>query len=458
MKRFVSLLMIILFHNSILLTAEKTDDIWQIRRDRTEWFRDARFGMFIHWGLYAIPARGEWVRNKEQLSNKDYEIYFNEFNPVEYDPEEWARAAKNAGMKYVVMTAKHHDGFCLFDSKYTDYNSTNTPIGKDLIKEYVQAFRSKGLKVGFYYSLLDWHHPDYPHYCDPIHPMRENKEFENIDHNFDQYVEYLHNQVRELLTNYGKIDIMWFDFSYGKLSGEAWKATDLVKMVRDLQPGIIIDNRLGGHIEAEEPEPYAGDFEGPEQVIPSRGVFDENGRRIPWEVCLTLNNHWGYCATDRDFKSPQTIIRALVNCVSKSGNLLLNVGPDAMGNIPQECLDILDKVGMWINRNGNSIYGCQAAAYPKPEWGRYTQQGNKLYAHIFEQSIGQICLEGLKGKVVKARLLEDGSEVFISDFWLGGDRSFIGDQDIFINFGKPIQHTYILPDKMDTVVELELID
>ncbi|MCL2299507.1 MAG: alpha-L-fucosidase, partial [Firmicutes bacterium] len=228
------------------------------RDARTKSFLEDRFGMFIHWGLYAIPARGEWVRNGERISNEDYQKYFDEFDPVRYDPKTWAALAKQAGMKYAVMTTKHHDGFCLFDSQYTDYKATNTPAGRDLIREYVDAFRAEGLKVGFYYSLLDWHHEDYPKYDDSIHPMRENEAYKDERIDFANYVEYLHNQVRELCTNYGKIDIMWFDFSYGDLRGEKWGATKLVEMIRELQPGIIIDNRLGGDGAAAEPPVYAG--------------------------------------------------------------------------------------------------------------------------------------------------------------------------------------------------------
>nr|WP_245589891.1 alpha-L-fucosidase [Caldanaerobius polysaccharolyticus] len=265
----------------------------QDRLKRTMWFMHDRFGMFIHWGLYAIPARGEWVRSHERLSIEDYQPFFQEFNPVNYDPRKWAMAAKEAGMKYAVLTTKHHDGFCLFDSQLTDYKATNTPAGRDLVREYVEAFREEGLRVGFYYSLLDWHHEDYPAYGDRHHPMRDNQLYRDKKHDFSRYVEYMHGQVKELLTNYGKIDIMWFDFSYDDKIGEAWKATELVKMVRSLQPDIIIDNRLGGNIRSVNPEVYAGDFASPEQIIPPEGILDEAGNPIPWEACITMNNHWG---------------------------------------------------------------------------------------------------------------------------------------------------------------------
>ena len=202
------------------------------RDERTRWFLSDRFGMFIHWGLYAIPARGEWVRSVERISNEAYQPYFDEFNPDHYDPKAWADLARQAGMKYAVLTAKHHDGFCLFDSQLTDYKSTNTPCGRDLVREYVEAFRAEGLKVGLYYSLLDWHHPDYPAYGDRHHPMRDNEAYKDRPQDFSRYIEYLHGQVRELLTNYGRIDIIWFDFSYDNMSGETWKAAELVGMAR----------------------------------------------------------------------------------------------------------------------------------------------------------------------------------------------------------------------------------
>ena len=211
---------------------------------RMEWYRDARFGMFIHWGLYAIPARGEWVRSTEQIPKEDYMKYFEEFNPVDFEPRKWAKAAKEAGMKYVVLTAKHHDGFCLFDSQYTNFKSTNTKCGRDLVAEYVDAVRAEGLKVGLSFSLLDWFHDDFPHYGDRNHPMRNNPAYKNDDRDFDRYLTYMHNQVREICTNYGKLDVLWFDFSYDTLRGEAWKATELINMVRKLQPDVIIDNRL----------------------------------------------------------------------------------------------------------------------------------------------------------------------------------------------------------------------
>ncbi len=417
------------------------------KAERTQWFTNARFGMFIHWGLYAIPARGEWVKSREEISTEDYQAYFDEFNPVNYDPKAWARAAKDAGMKYAVLTTKHHDGFCLFDSQYTDYKAANTPAGRDLVYKYVEAFRAEGLGVGFYYSLLDWHHEDYPHFGDRQHPMRNNEAYRNKTHNFSKYIAYMHNQVKELMTNYGKIDIVWFDFSYDQLKGEAWKATELVTMIRKLQPDILIDNRLGGNLKSANPEIFSGDFASPEQILPPEGLVNEAGNPIPWEACITLNNSWGYHAWDRDYKSPKQIVRALVECVSKGGNLLLNVGPTAKGEIPEESLKILKEVGRWMRANCISIYDCGTASLPKPEWGRYTQNGKILYAHIYDRGIGPVNFRGLNGKIEAARLLSDGSEIKVDKPWNAHDYA----DDAFIKFS---QQT--LPDEKDTVVAIRL--
>ena len=426
------------------------NNIYLEREERTLWFQEARFGMFIHWGLYAIPALGEWIRSQKNITNEEYQKYFNEFNPKNYNPKEYAKIAKRAGMKYAVMTAKHHDGFCLFDSKYTTYKSTNTKCKRDLIKEYVEAFRGEGIKVGLYYSLLDWHHEDYPAYGDRHHPMRNNEEFKNKTYKFENYVQYFHNQVRELLTNYGKIDIMWFDFSYDDMAGEKWQATKLMKMVRDLQPHIIVDNRLDDkkNIKKANLSPYTGDFDSPEQIIPPKGVVDENGNKVPWEACITLNNNWGYSAFDKDFKSSKQIVRALVECVSKNGNLILNVGPDANGEIPKESSDILEEVGNWMKYNGESIYKCKASMYAKPEWGRYTQNEKNLYCHIYDRGIGYVNLNNLRNKVEFATLLKDGSEIEIDFPWMAEE--FV--KDAFLNL-----KTSKLPDEIDTVIKLKLI-
>jgi len=429
------------------------------RRARTEWFRYARFGMFIHWGLYAIPSRGEWVRSVERMSKEDYKQFFEEFKADEYKPREWAALAKKAGMKYAILTAKHHDGFCLWDTKLTEYNSVNTPAGRDLVREFLEAFRAEGIRVGLYFSILDWHHEDFPHYEDSYHPMRDNKDCGNEGRDFNRYIDFMHGQVRELITNYGKLDIMWFDFSYGKMAGAAWKSRELIEMVRSLQPDIIIDNRLEGSGEQSgtiltgNPSDFAGDFACPEQMVPPEGIVNESGDSVPWEACLTLNCNWGYSAADQHWKSAEMVIRMLVECVSKNGNLLLNVGPDPKGRIPEASIKILEEAGRWMEKNSRSVYGCGKADFPKPEWGRFTQNGKTLYAHIYEAQAGAVCLMNMDGMLKKARLLADGSETRIpKKEWNLSE--YKEHEFLFLKPGHG--NNYPLPDAIDTVVEITL--
>ncbi|MBQ9195688.1 MAG: alpha-L-fucosidase [Clostridia bacterium] len=423
--------------------------------ERVRWFREARFGMFIHWGLYALPARGEWVRSNERMPESQYLPYFDAFEAPDFDPRAWARAARGAGMKYAVLTAKHHDGFCLFDSKLTDFKATNTPFGRDAVREFLDAFRAEGLKVGLYYSLLDWHHPDYPHAGDLHHPDRDRPGVTNEGRDFDRYLDYMHGQVRELATDYGRIDIFWFDFSYGALRGEAWRATELVRMVRSLQPGVLIDNRLEvsgvgfGSLLTGDPAEFSGDFVSPEQIIPPGGITDVNGRDVTWEACVTMNNNWGYCAEDRFFKPASMLIRKLAECVSKGGNLLLNVGPDARGRIPPESLAILREIGQWMEKNGESIYGCGKAGIAKPEYGRLTRKGNTLYYHMMDMPIGYLPLEGVPaGRPFTARWLGAGRIADTRSDWVSGNYPHLA----FAALGPdPVP-----PDAADTVLAIDL--
>ncbi len=422
---------------------------------RMKWFAEARFGMFIHWGLYAIPARGEWVRNFEEMPESEYLPYFAEFDPAHYDPRAWVRAAKNAGMQYAVLTAKHHDGFCLFDSGLTEFKSTRTKLGRDVVRDFLDACRAEGLRAGLYYSLLDWHHPDYPHYGDGKHPMRNHPECGNEGRDFDRYLAYMHGQVRELCENYGKIDILWFDFSYDDMRGEKWKAAELVDMVRTLQPGVIIDNRLEvsgegfGSLYECAPTPWHGDFVSPEQMIPPRGLQDVQGNDLYWEACVTMNGHWGYCAKDRRFKPADLLIKKLVECVSKGGNLLLNVGPDANGSIPPESLERLEAIGRWMHWNKGSILGCGKAGLDKPDFGRVTRKGNRLYFHVYENTLGPLPLPGLKKADIRAiRYLATGAEIPISTSWVHSDYPEL----VFADLGDDP----LLPDPVDTVIEVVL--
>lgn len=423
---------------------------------RMKWYVHDRFGMFIHFGLYSLIGRGCLVQETERFQDEEYMPYAKEFNPVPNCPREWVRLAKKAGMNYVVLTAKHHEGFCLFDSQYTDYKITNTPYGKDLIREYVDACREEGLKIGFYFSLLDWHHDDYPHYGNSRHPQGSDPAFPNDQRDFNRYLTYMHNQVRELCTNYGKIDIMWFDFSYDNMTGETWKATELVQMVRKLQPDIIIDNRLEvsgsglGSLATENPTPYHGDFVSPEQMIPPNGIQDVNGNDMIWESCVTINNHWSYAREDRFFKPTSMLIKKLVEIVSKGGNLLLDIGPDGNGKVPEESVKALEEIGKWMEKNKESIIGCGKAGLPKPDWGRITRNKNTLYLHVYENTIGPLPLQGIAKEEIKSiRELASGTEIRLSDSWVKNDY----DNDFsFIELGE----NPILPDPIDTVLKVTL--
>jgi len=375
----------------------------------TEWFVHDRFGMFIHWGLYALPARHEWVKKREMIPDEKYDVYFRHFNPDLYDPTVWAKAAKNAGMKYFVVTTKHHEGFCLWDSDLTDYKATNTPYGKDLLKPMVEAFRAEGLKVGFYHSLIDWHHPEFPVDC--MHPMRNDKEFRERTKGRDitKYAEYLHGQTRELLTRFGKIDIMWFDFSYptqpdGGKGRNDWQSEKLYELVRKLMPDVVLDDRL------DLEKGY--DIKTPEQWQPQEWV-KVDGKPVVWEACQTLNGSWGYDRDNLDWKSPALLLWMLVDSVSKGGNLLLNVGPTGRGEFDERALATLQAIGKWTRVNGRSIYGCTASDYTPPPDCRYTQNGNRLYLHVMAWPLRHLHLKGIADRIEYAQFLHDASEIKI---------------------------------------------
>ncbi|HEX5415257.1 MAG TPA: alpha-L-fucosidase [Chloroflexota bacterium] len=382
-----------------------------LMNDRNAWFIQDRFGLFIHWGIYAVAARHEWVKNRERIPDEEYQRYFTHFDPDLYDPREWAALAKRTGMKYAVLTTKHHDGFCLWDSQLTDYKATNTPAGRDLVRAFVDAFRAEGLKIGFYHSLIDWHHPEFP--VDGLHPQRDDLTFREREQHRDirKYAAYLHGQVRELLTGYGKIDILWADFSYsnrdwGWSKGKGkddWQSDKLVAMIRDLQPGILLNNR------AE----MGGDFVTPEQWQP-KGWVEVNGKPVVWEACQTLNGSWGYDRDNLNWKSPDLLVRMLVDSVSKGGNLLLNVGPTARGAFEPRAVGTLEAIGDWMYLHRSAIYGATQSPHTPPPDCRYTQRGNRLYLHLFAWPFRHVHLPGLAGQVEFARFLHDGSEVKFS--------------------------------------------
>jgi alpha-L-fucosidase len=378
----------------------------------TSWFTHDRFGMFIHWGLYALPARHEWVKSRERIDDAAYQRYFEHFDPDLYDPQAWAAAARAAGMKYVVLTAKHHEGFCLWDSNVTDYKAPNTPCGKDLLRPFVEAFRAAGLRVGFYYSLIDWHHPEFP--VDLFHPLRDRPEVPELNERRDihKYAAYMREQVRELLTNYGKIDIIWFDFSYrdrpspSGLPGkgqEDWQSEALLGLVRELQPQIIVNNRL-------DLPPEQADVYTPEQFQP-RQWLHVDGKPVVWETCQTFSGSWGYHRDETTWKSPEQLIQMLVNSVASGGNLLMNVGPTARGTFDERALQALKVYDDWMQLHSRAIYGCTQSEYVAPGDCRFTQHGKRLYLHVFNWPFRHLHLDGFAGKVAYAQLLNDASEI-----------------------------------------------
>jgi alpha-L-fucosidase len=385
------------------------------KESRMEWWREARFGMFIHWGLYSMPARHEWVKKYEAMLDEDYRKYFELFEPDLYDPEEWAKLAKEAGMKYFVVTTKHHEGFCLWDSEYTDYKSTNTPWGKDIIKPMVDAFRREGLGVGFYYSLLDWHHPSYV--PDRQHPRFKDAEFmsEASERDMTVYQQYIKDQVGELLTDFGKIDMLFCDFSFVARDGtkgkgrEDWDSVNLARQIRRLQPEILINDRL-------DLMDYDGgwDFRTPEQFLPQKPIMYE-GRAVAWETCQTFSGSWGYHRDEQTWKSTRQLLELLIDVVSKNGNLLLNVGPTGRGAIDDRAKERLRGMGKWLKYNGRSIYGCGAAPAefecPAGCLFTYNAKMKRLYVHLLRYPIKELHLAGLAGKFKYAQFLHDASEL-----------------------------------------------
>ncbi|MFW5822896.1 MAG: alpha-L-fucosidase, partial [Tangfeifania sp.] len=393
------------------------DETPEQKAERLEWWNDARFGMFIHWGLYAQAARHEWVKKRERISDEEYQKYFEIFNPDLFDPSEWAKKAKAAGMKYAVITTKHHEGFAMFDSNYSDYDVMNTPYNKDIIKQWVDAFRAEGLGIGFYYSLIDWHHPEYT--IDRVHPQSAGTQEEydelNKDRDMSVYREYLKNQVREILTNYGKVDILWLDYSFpGKFGKDRddWGSVELMKMVRELQPEIIVNDRA-------DLKDYQGgwDFTTPEQ-FKVQNWPEIDGEKIPWETCQTFSGSWGYYRDEHTWKDKKQLLVLLIESVSKGGNLLLNVGPTARGTFDHRADKALKEMGEWMKYNDRSIYGCTQApdefTVPPNTLLTYNQETNRLYIHLLDYPMKNFLLPDYKDKVEYAQFLHDASEIRIS--------------------------------------------
>lgn len=362
---------------------------------RTAWWREAKFGMFIHWGVYAVPAEGEWHMNSAKMQVADYEKFAAQFNPVKFDAKKWVKTAKDAGMKYIVVTTKHHDGFSMWDSKLSDYNIVKaTPFGRDPLKELAAECKKQGVKLGFYHSVMDWHEPNYL-------PRRawEVKTRPAAGANLDAYITHMEGQLRELLTNYGPISVLWFDGGW-EHNAKDERATEVVKLIRSLQPNILINNRIN------LPE----DFDTPEQNIPASAL--PQGRL--WETCMTLNDNWGFAKNDNHWKPTDDLIRKLCDIASKGGNFLLNVGPTADGEIPSPSVERLAQVGKWMKANGKSIYGTTQSPWRKlPFDGRCTVNSDKLYLQVFAWPDDGLTLTGLKTPIKQARVLDGGEKLTV---------------------------------------------
>jgi alpha-L-fucosidase len=380
------------------------------RNQRMQWWRDAKFGMFIHWGLYSIPAGewqgrkvpgiGEWIMNNGHIPVADYEKLAGQFNPTQFNAREFARIAKNAGQKYIVITSKHHDGFCLWDSKVSSYTVAHTPFRRDILRELSDACKEEGIRFCLYHSIMDWHHPDAqaPNYPDYNTPRKKNP-------NFPRYVEtYLKPQLKELITGYGPLGVLWFDGEWVPEYTEEM-GRDIYAYCRSLQPDLIVNNRVGksraGMQGMSKNQHSAGDFGTPEQEIPATG---QPG--LDWESCMTMNDTWGFKKDDHHWKSDEVLLRNLIDIVSKGGNFLLNVGPTSEGLIPQPSVERLAAIGKWTGANGEAIYGAGPSPFTKLKWGRCTTKPGKLFLHVFNwPENGELELPGLHSRVSKAYLL-----------------------------------------------------
>ncbi len=365
--------------------AEYFQHVEATRPQRIRWWQEARFGMFIHWGLYAQIGRHEWVMNRERIPVAEYEKLAATWHPKERPAREWARLAAASGMKYMVMTTKHHEGFCLWDTAQTDYNAVKHGPGRDLVREYVDACREFGLKVGFYYSLMDWHHPDGAK-CAVDEAARR------------RFLDFTQGCVRELCTNYGKLDILWYDVSWPLKSPELWESARMNALVRELQPHILINNRS----QLDE------DFGTPEEHV----TAEKAGRN--WEACMTFNGSWGYMPSAIDWRSVRDLISMLRVAAAGQGNLLLNIGPKPDGSVPEEAYERLAPVGQWIAQNGEALYGQVERADGRMEWmptGQFTIKGNTAYYWCSRWPGRELVIGGLQAKVLYASLLATGATI-----------------------------------------------
>jgi alpha-L-fucosidase len=384
--------------------------------DRTSWYRNAKFGMFIHWGPYSqasVEASWPIMRPKPgEITEADYRALAKTFNPVKFDPHAFVDLARLAGQEYMVFTTKHHDGFCMFDSSYTDYKITNAPYGKDIVAQLAKACGEDGMPLGFYYSPPDLHHPGFR---DTSKLASENWHGEPQRPEWSSYLEYMQLQLTELLTRYGPAALIWFD---GLNDQQKYDGQRVIKMIRDLQPATLVNDRIGVDADYETPEQFIP------TAIPTKGIqltgIDPNASKrlkntVPrpedfrlWETCMTINNTWAYNKNDHEFKSEQTLIRSLVEVASRGGNFLLNVGPQPDGQIQPEFQQRLRAIGEWLTLNGDSIYGTTYGPVQGVASLRTTAKGKSIYVHIFDWPTSPCEIAGIDARILSARLLTNG--------------------------------------------------
>lgn len=423
---------------------------WPAHYGDPSWFLHDRFGMFIHWGLYSLKAKDEWIMTQDKINKEEYEKLFYQFEADLYNPKKWVKQAKESGMKYIVLTTKHHEGFALWDSAYTEYKVTNTPYGKDALKEFVEACREEDMKIGFYHSVIDWHHEHFT--IDGLHPAREDEAVKAENRDMKIYQEYLYNQVEELVTKYGKIDYFWFDFSYddrewswakGK-GAKDWRSEELEQLILKHQPHMIINNRLGLDRGVYTPEQYQ-----PTEVL----MTSDNKKRV-WEACQTFNDRWTYNPNNLNMKSAEMIIKLLIDTVSKDGNLLMNFGPTARGNFDEASTKVLEEIADWMTYHSLSIYGAGSSSLRAPQDCRITAKEDRIFIHIFSWPFRTIHLKNFPLDIQYARFLHDHSEVTVKRFdpadLIHHDLPVIAEDEVVLEL--PV----IKPNHLVPVIEIKL--